>query len=170
MVICQTRGIAHCILLAKRSEVEEVAKNLGLTLPEGLQILDPQDPLIDKYVKPMVERRKGKLDELQAHEQLKDTVVLGTMMPHLGEVDGLVSAPCIPPPILSGLAFQLIKTAPQYSLVSSIFFMLLPEQVVVYGDCAINLHLAQSNLAEIALQSAQSAKAFEDLKTRKSHD
>ena len=57
-------------------------------------------------------------------------------------------------------AFQLIKTAPQYSLVSSIFFMLLPEQVVVYGDCAINLDPTAEELAEIAIQSAQSAAAF----------
>ena len=39
--ICQSRGIADCILLAPRSEVEQVAKNRDLTLPEGLQIIDP---------------------------------------------------------------------------------------------------------------------------------
>ena len=158
-VICQSRGIADCILLATPDEVQEVATNLGLTLPKGLQILDPM-PLIGKYVKPMVERRKGKLDELQAAEQLKDTVVLGTMMLYLGEVDGLVSGAVHTTANTVRPAFQLIKTAPQYSLVSSVFFMLLPEQVVVYGDCAINPNPTAEQLAEIALQSAQSAKAF----------
>lgn len=158
-VICQSRGIANCVLLAHPDDVAEVISNLGLTRPEGLEIIDPTT-IIERYVAPMVERRKGKLDELQAREQLKDTVVLGTMMLQLGEVDGLVSGAVHTTANTVRPAFQLIKTAPQYSLVSSVFFMLLPEQVVVYGDCAINPNPTAEQLAEIAIQSAQSAKAF----------
>ena len=81
-------------------------------------------------------------------------------MLHMDEVDGLVSGAIHTTASTVRPAFQLIKTAPQYSLVSSIFFMLLPEQVVVYGDCAINPDPNAEQLAEIAIQSAASAKAF----------
>lgn len=158
-IICENRGIAKCILLAKREEVEAVAKSRDLSLPENLQIVDPA-PLRKKYVAPMVKRRKGKLTEPMAEAQLQDNVVLGTMMLYLGEVDGLVSGAIHTTANTVRPAFQLIKTASDYSLVSSVFFMLLPEQVVVYGDCAINPDPNAQQLAEIAIQSAKSAQAF----------
>ncbi len=157
--ICQTRGIAHCILLAKPDDVQAVAAGLSLTLPEGLQIIDP-DSIRQRYIQPMVERRSGKLTADLAEAALADTVVLGTMMLYLGEVDGLVSGAVHTTANTVRPAFQLIKTAPQFSLVSSIFFMLLPEQVIVYGDCAINPDPNAAELAEIAIQSADSAAAF----------
>ena len=158
--ICQSRGIAQCVLLAKPEDVQQVAKNRDITLPDDIEIIDPDNIDHDKYITAMVERRKGKLTEPMAAEQLKDTVVLGTIMLHLGEVDGLVSGAVHTTANTVRPAFQLIKTAPDYSLVSSIFFMLLPEQVVVYGDCAINPDPNAEELAEIAIQSAASAKAF----------
>ncbi|MGP4953119.1 phosphate acetyltransferase, partial [Psychrobacter sp. T6-1] len=158
--ICQSRGIADCVLLATRSDVELVAKNRDLILPEGLEILDPASLDMDKYIAAVVERRKGKTTPEVAAEQLEDTVFLGTIMLQMDEVDGLVSGAIHTTANTVRPAFQLIKTAPQYSLVSSVFFMLLPEQVVVYGDCAINPDPNAEELAEIAIQSAQSAAAF----------
>ncbi|QSG84151.1 phosphate acetyltransferase [Acinetobacter indicus] len=157
--ICQSRGIAHCILLAKPEAVVEVAKARGIELPHDLEIIDP-DLIRENYVEKMVELRKGKLNELQAREQLQDTVVLGTMMLALDQVDGLVSGAVHTTANTVRPAFQLIKTAPEYSLVSSVFFMLLPDEVYVYGDCAINPDPDAEQLAEIAIQSADSAKAF----------
>ncbi|MCE8043477.1 phosphate acetyltransferase [Halomonas daqingensis] len=157
--ICQRRGIANCVLLARREEVEEVARNRGIELPEGLEILDPEH-IRSRYVAPMVERRRGKVNELTAEDQLQDNVVLGTMMLQLDEVDGLVSGAIHTTANTVRPAFQLIKTAPGYRQVSSIFFMLLPEQVVVYGDCAVNPDPDAEALAEIAIQSARSAQAF----------
>ena len=157
--ICQSRGIADCILLAKPESVIEIAKARNIILPDHLEIIDP-DSIRDRYVDKMVELRKGKLSDIQALEQLQDTVVLGTMMLALDQVDGLVSGAIHTTANTVRPAFQLIKTSPDYSLVSSIFFMLLPDEVYVYGDCAINPDPNAEQLAEIAIQSADSAKAF----------
>ena len=157
--ICQSRGIAQCVLLGERTKIEVVAAERGVVLPSDIEIIEPTS-IAEHYVAPMVERRKGKIDEAGAKQALQDTVVLGTMMLHMGDVDGLVSGAVHTTADTIRPAFQLIKTAPQYSLVSSVFFMLLPEQVMVYGDCAVNPNPTAEQLAEIAIQSAKSAKAF----------
>ncbi|QEM82457.2 phosphate acetyltransferase [Halomonas binhaiensis] len=158
-ILCQNRGIADCVLLGKRQDIMEVAATRGLELPKELTILDPDEER-SRFIAPMVERRKGKLNELTAEDQLQDSVVLGTMMLAEGEVDGLVSGAIHTTANTVRPAFQLIKSAPGYRQVSSVFFMLLPEQVVVYGDCAVNPDPDAETLAEIALQSAASAQAF----------
>ncbi|WP_207627342.1 MULTISPECIES: phosphate acetyltransferase [Photorhabdus] len=158
--ICADRGIARCVLLGDPEEIRRVAAAQGVELGTGIEIVDPV-AVRERYVPRLVELRKNKgMTEVVAREQLEDNVVLGTLMLEQGEVDGLVSgavhttANTIRPPL------QLIKTAPGSSLVSSVFFMLLPEQVLVYGDCAINPDPTAEQLSEIAIQSADSAKAF----------
>ena len=158
--ICQARGIARCVLLAKPQDVQAVARALGIDLPEGLEVLDP-DLIRERYVEPMVELRKSKnLNAPMAEQQLEDPVVIATMMLALDEVDGLVSGLIHSTANTIRPALQLIKTAPGCTLVSSVFFMMFPEEVLVYGDCVMNPHPSASELAEIALQSADSAKAF----------
>ncbi|WP_188470341.1 phosphate acetyltransferase [Hafnia psychrotolerans] len=158
--LCAERGIAECVLLGNPDEIQRVAAAQGIELGKGIQIVDPA-VVREEYVARMVELRKSKgMTEVVAREQLEDNVVLATLMLEKGEVDGLVSGAVHTTANTIRPALQLIKTAPGSSLVSSVFFMLLPEQVLVYGDCAINPDPTAEQLSEIAIQSADSAAAF----------
>jgi phosphate acetyltransferase len=157
---CQERGLARCVLLGDPEEIHRIARGQDLAIPEGLEILDPE-LVREKYVAPLVEFRKAKnLAAETARDQLTDTVMLGTVMLALGEGDGLVSGAVHSSANTIRPALQVIKTRPEARVVSSIFFMCLPDQVVVYGDCAVNTDPDAEQLADIAIQSADSAARF----------
>ena len=159
--ICAERGMAHCVLLGDTTVIKNAAKDNDIDINHpNITIVDANVVKSD-YVTRLVALRGHKgVDAITALQQLEDTVVLGTMMLEMGQVDGLVSgavnttANTIRPPL------QIIKTQKNSSIVSSVFFMCLPEQVLVYGDCAINPNPTAEQLAEIAIQSADSAKTF----------
>src|SRR5690606_8295751 len=89
---CAERGIARCRLLGDPDDVARAAEAVGVSLGPGIEVVAPTDELRERYVAPMVELRKHKgLTADGARNQLKDDVVLGTMMLATGEVDGLVA-------------------------------------------------------------------------------
>lgn len=158
--ICAERGIARSILLGDVDRVKAMAEANGVQLPEGVLVRNPADFRLD-YLPDLLARRQHKgLTEERALQALEDNVVVGTMMVVHDEVDGLVSGAIHTTANTIRPALQLIKTKPDAMLVSSVFFMCLPDQVVVYGDCAINPDPNAEELADIAIRSAESAKAF----------
>lgn len=159
-IACADRGIARSILLGPPAEVASLTRSLGLQLPDGVSVTDPRE-IAERYVAPLAKIRehRGWTKDV-AREQLADPITLGTMMLREGEVDGLVSGAAHTTASTVRPALQVIGTKPGSRLVSSIFFMCLPDEVVIYGDCAINPQPDARDLADIAIQSAASARAF----------
>ena len=158
--ICAKKGIAFPVLLGNREKVQKIAQKHGITLNEKIECIDPF-PLRKKYLPTLMEMRNDKgLSEQNAKEALEDNIVIGTMMLGEGEVDGLVAGAIHTTAHTIRPALMLIKTKLDVKKVSSIFFMCLPSQVLVYGDCAVNQNPTAQELAEIAIQCADSAERF----------
>lgn len=159
---CQDKGIANCILLGDKAEIISQAKALNLDIEDEvkLTIIDYKKSS-KKYIEKLVEIRshKGMTTDI-AKRELEDPIVVATMMLYTNEVDGIVAGATTTTANTVRPALQIIKTAKNSKIVSSVFFMCLPEQVLVYGDCAINTNPSASELADIAIQSNDSAKAF----------
>ncbi|QNS01901.1 MAG: phosphate acetyltransferase [Buchnera aphidicola (Pentalonia nigronervosa)] len=158
--ICYRLNIAQCVLLGDPKKIYSIAHHKGIQLSKNIEIINPY-LVRNSYIKRFMDLRKNKnLDELSAIKKLQDNIMLATLILESNKVDGLVSGSINTTANTVRPALQIIKTDLQNSLVSSIFFMLLPNQVLIYGDCAININPTAEELATIAIQSADSAKIF----------
>jgi phosphate acetyltransferase len=155
--------IVDITLLGRRDKIEQAIKKYGISLDsDRLTTINPADSdKLEEYAQIFYQLRqhKGVTPEV-ARDCLLDVSYFGTMMVARGDADGMVSGSIHTTGHTIRPALQIIKTKPGFSLVSSVFFMCLPERVLVYGDCAVNPNPTAEQLAEIAISSAETAQTF----------
>ncbi len=155
------RGIADLTILGDEAEVRGRAVELGLDLGAA-QVLSPFDPqIVHRFAEEYAELRKHKgITYEKAADTITDVSYFGTMMVHLGLADGMVSGAAHTTAHTIRPAFEIIKTRPGVSVVSSVFLMALAGRVLVYGDCAVIPDPTATQLSDIAISSAATARQF----------
>lgn len=161
--IVAQEGLAQVTLLGKEEEIRGRAGRLQLEgALEKVQCLDHlASPDFERYTEEYAKLRahKGVTVE-EARQKMADVSYFATMMVHTGAADGMVSGAAHTTAHTIRPALEFVKTKPNVSVVSSVFFMLLPETTLVYGDCAVNPNPTPEQLADIAASSAETAKQF----------
>ena len=156
------RDAVHLTLLGDAARIQKKISRLGLR-PDKADIIDIQtSQRFDGYVRTYHQLRSHRGITLEtARDVMSDANFFGTMMVYKGDADGMVSGAVHTTRDTIRPAFEIIKTRPGISFVSSVFFMCLKDRVLVYGDCAINPDPDAALLAEIAVSSARTARIFD---------
>ena len=156
------KSIADLIILGKPEEIRARSQKLGLNLDSAQLIEITSSEHMESCVREYVKLRSHRgVTEAEAREKMQDVSYFGTMLVQLGIADGMVSGATHTTAHTIKPAFEFIKTKPGVSSVSSVFLMALKDRVVVYGDCAIIPEPTEDQLADIAISSAETAKAFD---------
>lgn len=153
-------GLVKPILLGDEAAIQEAAAKASVDLKD-IEVINPETAAyLEDLVASFVERRKGKATEEQARELLKNVNYFGTMLVYTGRADGLVSGAVHSTADTVRPALQIIKTKPGVSRTSGAFIMMKGDEKLVFADCAITVAPNAQELAEIAVESANTAQSF----------
>ncbi len=160
--ILSRRDVAVLTLLGDEEKIHTKISDLELEL-KNVRVIDiKKSDKFEEYAQLYYEQRKQKGTKMvNARDNMTDPNYFGTMMVYAGDADGMVSGAIHPTRSTLRPSFEVIKTKPEFSIISSVFFMCLADRVLVYGDCAVNPEPDPRQLAEIAVSSAQTAKIFD---------
>jgi len=155
------RGVADLTILGDEAQIRSRAAELGVDLVAATVLNPRTSELCDQFAEQYAQLRKRKgVTVEQARETIHDVSYFGTMLVHNDIVDGMVSGAVHTTAHTVRPAFEIIKTRPDVSTVSSIFLMCLADRVLAYGDCAIVPGPTSEQLADIAISSARTAAQF----------
>ena len=159
--ILRLRDVVKITLLGSEEKIRQRIDQLGLSL-DDVQCVDPRtSPWRQLFADTYYQLRQHKgISKQMAYDAMADVSYFGTMMIHHDFADGMVSGAAHTTQHTIRPAFEIIRTRPGCSLISSVFFMCLEDRVLVYGDCAINPNPNAEQLAEIAISSAETARQF----------
>ncbi len=155
------RDIVNIVLLGDSDKIKKNCLKIDIDISKA-EIIDPNNKVLkENFSQIFYEMRKEKgLNIHGARDSMSHVNYFATMMLYTGMVDGMVSGATHTTADTVRPALQIIKTKKDTSIVSSIFFMCLDTEVLIYGDCAVNLDPTAQELAQIAVSSADAAKLF----------
>jgi len=155
-------GIATPILLGKKEEVIQKAKELSLDILDSVEIIEPSKyPKFDEYVEEFFKMRQKKgVTRVEAEKTLKNPNYFGSLMIHLGDADCLVSGLTMHYPETIRPALQVVKIKPELSIVSGLYMMIFKDDIMFFADATVNIEPTSEDLAEIAIDTAEAARRF----------